>query len=174
MMRQIVIMCLLFGPSSRVLAQSAAPQSTAQEPVYSGKTLSAWLKDLKHTDAAVRQRAVKELGKIGPLAKRAVPALLDSLKDAEDAYFEIATRALWEIDRRSNGPYSKCSNPRIRTALRLLPWPSTKAVTPALKQSLFLFRLSKKKTRPFAPGPLLRWARLDRQARPLFQPSSTR
>ena len=50
---------------------------------------------------AVRKRAAQILGELGPGAKEAVPALLQSLRDRENAVRDAAAAALKQIDPKA-------------------------------------------------------------------------
>ena len=62
-------------------APPPAPQNT--EPSYEGKSIDEWVKDLKSNDARVRGEAAAMLGRIGAPAKPAIPALIETFKDAD-------------------------------------------------------------------------------------------
>ena len=55
---------------------------------------------LKDKDSDVRGRAVWVLGKIGPEAKAAVPALIEALKDEEEHIRRNAAEARKRIQKR--------------------------------------------------------------------------
>src|SRR5688572_18033698 len=61
--------------SSAALAQSKPVQS--REPVSSGRTLSAWIADLKAPAPQTRNAAAYEIAGMGPAAVAAVPALIE-------------------------------------------------------------------------------------------------
>ena len=72
-------------------------------PVYHGKTLRAWIADLKDADAAMRLDAADELNEIGPPAKAAVPLLLRAASDQEDEIRLAVLNALIRIDPTAQG-----------------------------------------------------------------------
>src|SRR4051794_7800280 len=51
------------------------------EPRANGKALSEWMKLLQGTDPKARAQAAQAIGKIGPAAKVAVPALIVAAAD---------------------------------------------------------------------------------------------
>src|SRR5687768_6444566 len=59
-------------------------------PTYEGKTVGQWVVQLKHRDPDARVEAARSLGKIGPGARAAVPALAEALDDTE---LEVRIRA---------------------------------------------------------------------------------
>jgi HEAT repeat protein len=70
---------------------------STKEPLYNGKPLSAWIKALQDKDPNVRQEAAEALGRMGPDARAAVPALRDAMEDKQIS--EVAAVALWNVDR---------------------------------------------------------------------------
>ena len=56
---------------------------------------------LESETTMVRKRAAQILGEFGPGAKGAVPALLQSLRDRENAVREAASAALKQIDPKA-------------------------------------------------------------------------
>ncbi|HVS35714.1 MAG TPA: HEAT repeat domain-containing protein, partial [Gemmataceae bacterium] len=60
----------------------AAPEEKA--PVYNGKTLAAWIAQLKDEDAGARRDAAGALGWFGPKAADAVGPLIAALADPDD------------------------------------------------------------------------------------------
>jgi HEAT repeat protein len=93
--------------SSAALAQSKPVQS--REPVSSGRTLSAWIADLKAPAPQTRNAAAYEIAGMGPAAVAAVPALIETLDDPAAAVRYPATVALLEI-----GPAAKAAVPRLQ------------------------------------------------------------
>jgi HEAT repeat protein len=75
-----------------VVCTSVAAQE--KEPVYHGMTVSEWIARLKDPHANVREEAADTLGRIGPDAKGAAPALAHTLKDEDIAARRAAARAL--------------------------------------------------------------------------------
>jgi len=99
-----------------VLALAAVcPVVRAQEEAPDGKTVSEWIETLRDDDPLRRQAAIEALGKTGPAAKAAVPALIGVLKD-DDPYSLVrweATEALGRI-----GPEAKEAIPPLVDALK--------------------------------------------------------
>src|SRR6516162_1009171 len=71
-----VVLVVLFALASRADDQ--------REPVHEGKKLSEWINSLKNDDAKPRAKAAEALGLLGSKAAKAVPHLIDGLKDADD------------------------------------------------------------------------------------------
>jgi hypothetical protein len=57
-------------------AQDQPKDEKQKEAVYQGKTVSQWVETLKDKNARTRSAAAGALGRIGPAAKAAVPALM--------------------------------------------------------------------------------------------------
>jgi HEAT repeat protein len=82
-----------FGPWAAVLLacgavplQAQAPPAFSRPPVIhtsevAGKTLAQWMADLKHPDPSVREEAIRAVTLFGPEASKAVPLLVDRLRD---------------------------------------------------------------------------------------------
>src|SRR5438309_7543988 len=51
------------------------------EPVYMGRSASAWRRDLKHKDSMARCHAVAAFAMIRPPVKAVIPDLIESLRD---------------------------------------------------------------------------------------------
>src|SRR5262245_42678928 len=62
---------------------AAQPRARADTDADTIAAVKGLIDALKDKDAAVRKSAVKSLGRIGPAAKEAVPALIQALKDEE-------------------------------------------------------------------------------------------
>jgi hypothetical protein len=92
--------------TTTLAAQSAAPAK--QEPVSSGRPLSAWIADLKAPAPQTRNAAAYEIAGLGPAAAPAVPALIDALDDDLPAVRFPVTVALGEI-----GPPAAAAVPRL-------------------------------------------------------------
>jgi HEAT repeat protein len=73
-----------------VLVTQTPTLAPAQEKkaVYEGKTVGEWVQVLKSGGPAARQKALRALGRIGPEAKAAVPALIATLRNKDALYFE--------------------------------------------------------------------------------------
>src|SRR5262249_30913902 len=96
------------------LALSAAASAhEKKEPEYNRVPLSKWVERLKSPDAKKRVEAAQAIEKIGPAAKDAVPALIQTLKDNDPDVREGAARALGEI-----GPGAKDAVPALVDALK--------------------------------------------------------
>src|SRR5262245_15377183 len=86
-------------------AGSAAPPP-AHEPryeedlTYEGRSLAAWLGDLRSADQKVRLRASRVLDHVGPEARDAAPALLMAFKN-DDPW--ARARAAWALARLGPG-----------------------------------------------------------------------
>jgi HEAT repeat protein len=76
-------------------------------------TVSGLLEMLKDQDPKVRYTAVSHLGKFGPTAKEAVPALTATLKDPDTSVRIGATYALARI-----GPDAEAAVPALKDALK--------------------------------------------------------
>jgi HEAT repeat protein len=83
-----------------------------REPVYQGQPASYWVGQLKDDDRYVRMHAAAALGQIGPHAREAVPALLESLQDNDDSIRQWAAQALEGI-----GKEAEEAVPALRRAL---------------------------------------------------------
>ena len=79
-----VLGLLLLAPT----AGRAAPE--AKEPVYSGKTLGAWIAQLKDESAAARRDAANALAWFGPNARDAIGPLIAALTDQDDTVRDTA------------------------------------------------------------------------------------
>ena len=88
---------------------SAQNASGGQEPVSRGRPLSEWIADLKAAAPSVRNAAAYEIASMGPAAKAAVPALIETLDDPDPAVRFPATVALGEI-----GPDAVAAVPRLK------------------------------------------------------------
>jgi HEAT repeat protein len=66
------------------------------------QAVAALVEAMKDSDD-VRQRAIRALGRIGPRAKAAVPALSQALKDKNAQVRKVAADALRKIDRDEAG-----------------------------------------------------------------------
>lgn len=103
---------MTYGLAALALSSAAVAQTKparAQEPVSSGRPLSAWIADLKAPAPETRNAAAYEIAGIGPDAVAAVPALILALDDPVPAVRFPVTVALLEI-----GPAAKAAVPRLR------------------------------------------------------------
>src|SRR5260370_33673977 len=90
---------------SLVILTTAQPASAEEkEPTLDGKTLTEWVARLKSADVIERWIATEAVGKIGPAAKTAVPALAEGLKDKESVVRIGAAESLGRI-----GPAAKAA-----------------------------------------------------------------
>jgi HEAT repeat protein len=58
--------------------------SRKQEVVYQGKPLSEWIEMLEGTNPTAKLSAVNAVGKIGPEAKEAIPALIEMIRQTRN------------------------------------------------------------------------------------------
>ena len=79
-----------------VFAMSSS-HSAADDQSFLGKSVNRWARELASKDAKARRNAAFALGKYGPQATAAVPALIKTLKDSDAAVREAAASALGEI-----------------------------------------------------------------------------
>ncbi|HYC31170.1 MAG TPA: HEAT repeat domain-containing protein [Gemmatimonadales bacterium] len=87
-------------------AQTATPAKN--EPVSSGRPLSAWIADLKAPAPQSRNAAAYEIAGLGPAGAPAVPALIAALDDELAVVRFPVTVALGEI-----GPAAEAAVPRL-------------------------------------------------------------
>src|SRR5713101_6085564 len=78
------------------------------EPVYMGRTVSAWRRDLKHKDSMARCHAVAVFAVIRPPVKTVIPDLIECLRD--DAHYVRYEAAL---ALSSMGPDAKAAVPSL-------------------------------------------------------------
>jgi HEAT repeat protein len=86
---------MLFSLFLLCAVQHGAAQE--KEPVYDGKPVSEWIARLKDKDDQVRLKAAMSLRHLGPQAKAAVPALMDSLNDRNVSIRQESAFALLRI-----------------------------------------------------------------------------
>jgi hypothetical protein len=118
--RSILLLAFLFVLLFVSLTESSYAQGQPKaekqnEAVYQGKTVSQWIEALKDKDKGTRIAAAFALGKIGPAAKDAVPALIEALKDKDRDVRSTAAQALSGI-----GPAAKAAVPALTEAF--CPW----------------------------------------------------
>jgi hypothetical protein len=92
-------------------------------PVYQGKTVDEWVKALKNWDSRVRGEAATALGRIGPAAKAAIPALIDALKDRDPLVRVEAASALGSIGPDAIGALRDALKNEDRYVRMEPPWP---------------------------------------------------
>ena len=91
---------------------AAQQKSKTKEPVFDGRPLSSWVKDLKAQAPQTRNAAAYVISGMGPEAAPAVPALIEALSDPEPVVrFPVAV-ALREI-----GPGASAALPKLRELL---------------------------------------------------------
>src|SRR5258707_15648706 len=91
---RVVILCTTLANSNLCWAAPAAPP----EATYRGKTLKEWVDASRSGDDRTRQQAAWALG-IGPFNEKAVPTLIDLLKDKNAKVRDAAISALAEIGK---------------------------------------------------------------------------
>ncbi len=78
---RMLCLCLSFAMAGVCLSAEQEPASTSrpqkQEPAYEGKPLGYWIALSRNKNGKAQRTAIAALGKIGPDAKPAVPALTD-------------------------------------------------------------------------------------------------
>lgn len=95
------------------LALAAALAGGASgEPSSEAKPLGDWIEALEHTDAQMRVEALGAIGKLGPEAEAAVPAMIERLGDADPSVRGAAARALGAL-----GPAARSAVPSLVKAL---------------------------------------------------------
>jgi HEAT repeat protein len=96
-MKSLRVVCLLaasvFLPGNRFAAAAAQDRQVTEQ-----KPLSAWIEDLKDADCNTHVRAAEAIGRLGPSAKSAVPALRAILKNRSGEVPGYAAVALWKVD----------------------------------------------------------------------------
>ena len=85
------------GLAALLACALAARAAAGEEPRYKDRPLSAWLEDLHSRDARVRRAAADVLGKLGPIAAAAVPALQAALEDDDQDVRINASEAILAI-----------------------------------------------------------------------------
>jgi len=94
--------------ASSILAQEAPKD----DPLIFAKRLNQWTQLLTDESLGVRYRAARFLGRIGPQAHAAVPALIQTLDDPSKSVRHYAARALGDIGRQA-----KTAVPALTVAL---------------------------------------------------------
>jgi hypothetical protein len=93
----------LFVPLAMLLAGCGREE----EPLIShGKPVDHWLQELKKPDVKSRKKAVVALGHVGAADSRAIPALIDSVKDGDAVVRDQAILALLNIGPDAEGAIS--------------------------------------------------------------------
>jgi HEAT repeat protein len=93
-------------------AQAASAGTGGGEPLYDGKTVSAWQAQLSDKVPEYRIRAAYALASFGPAARSAIPALLAALRDETPAVRYAAAWALGEM-----GPAAESAIPALEEVL---------------------------------------------------------
>src|SRR5262245_51328408 len=78
------------------------------EPRFHNRPLSAWAGQLRHPEPRQRRQAAYALGRIGPPAQDAVPALIAALRDGDSEVRWQVTQALGRI-----GPAARAAVPAL-------------------------------------------------------------
>jgi HEAT repeat protein len=82
-MKNLICLYLAVGIIAFAGARTGPSQETKNEAVQEGKSLKEWTQGLFDPDPEVRRMAQEAIGKLGPNAGPAVPALIQSLKDKD-------------------------------------------------------------------------------------------
>src|SRR5262249_29264244 len=115
--------------------------SSKEEPTYQGMSLSNWIATLQNPYSQIRAKAAAALGRMGPAAKDAVPALVEALKDKQAEVRVQASLALAAIGDAAVQPLIKAlkdehRQTRMGAALCLGHMGSkAEAAAPALKEA---------------------------------------
>ena len=72
-------------------------------PLYAGRTLAAWVADLKDADALVREEAIEVIGQAGRAARSATPELRKLLKAGDPEARLRAALAVWKVGGDAEG-----------------------------------------------------------------------
>lgn len=117
-----------------------------KEPLFDGKSLHDWVEMLKDKDTKTQRTAAAALAKIGKKASPATPALLDILKNGENAYARhlaayvlgyirpdaaTAVPALLEAIKEKDKALRRAAAPSL-----IVLWPASKSVVPDIIQML--------------------------------------
>lgn len=100
---RMLCLFLSFALAGVCLGAEQEPASTSRpqklEPAYEGKPLGYWIALSRNKNGKARRSAIVALGKIGPDAMPAIPALADLVDaGADDDDRRAALEALWQID----------------------------------------------------------------------------
>lgn len=140
-MRNFTVSCAV------ILLVSVLSAQEKKEPVYQGKSLSAWIAQLKDPATKQRVEAAKALGRFGPDGVLAIEPLLTAMKDKEVEVRQAAVAALNLIPEDAKAVPGliaalKDSSPLVRVeAAKVLegyaPFlPEAKTAIPALIEAL--------------------------------------
>jgi HEAT repeat protein len=86
-MRRTLLACLFaIAATTCVVAQGTQPvrPPVNTNPEFNGKTLDQWIKDIEDNDASVREHAIKMVSLMGPVAKKAAPAVIRQIRNEND------------------------------------------------------------------------------------------
>jgi HEAT repeat protein len=95
------MMCLWLAAVPLLGNACQADEPAPGDPVSDGKPLSAWIKALKDPAFPDRFQAAQAIGRLGPRAKAAVPALREALLEKTGPVPFAAGAALWKVDRET-------------------------------------------------------------------------
>jgi HEAT repeat protein len=94
----LVLLTIASVPAARDRNHPLA-SPTADEYVFEGKPLGAWVADLKHKDPDVRLNAALAFRRMGPRGGQAAGALVAALRDKDEAVFRYVLEALGRVGR---------------------------------------------------------------------------
>src|SRR5260370_37086027 len=95
-------------------AASTTPAQEGEKPARKDKLPYDGLKALTHPNPVVRYNSAALLGRLGPVAKFAIPALHEALRDKDVSVRVKVAEALWKIEH----PPAKLLLPVLARALR--------------------------------------------------------
>src|SRR4029077_14426111 len=102
--------------SATIVLAVAAVSACKGEPRYEGRSLDAWIADLKSPDAETRRHAMEACAAMGPGAEAAIPALVDALK-AKGPVSPLAGVALSRMGPKAYPavvPVTQSTDPKLR------------------------------------------------------------
>jgi HEAT repeat protein len=80
---------------------------------YKSESLAFWIKQLRDIDTVTKKKALAAIHAMGPKAEKAVPALIEALKNKDLLVILLAARALGEI-----GPKAEKAVPALIETLK--------------------------------------------------------
>ena len=113
-----------------------------KDPVYKGKSLSAWIEQLTDRSATARQDAAEALGKMGAPAKPAIGPLIAALGDSDEVVRDAAATALSAFGKDAVGPLTNSLKHKEAAVRRGAAdalggiGPTARAAIPALRDAL--------------------------------------